>query len=94
MEQAQSSAMTEQAMQKVLCKVLRKFFPNFTFVGFYDKQDGDDKNIHIGEYCTDNIFPCATIQIGKGQCGQCIAEKRTLIAFDTKKIENYIGNSL
>ena len=83
--------MQEAGEQKLLCFEIRKHFPNFSFVGFYDKKDGDEQNIHIGEYATDNIFPCATINIGKGQCGQAVAEKRTLIAKDVRLIENYIA---
>ena len=29
--------------------------------------------------------------MGAGQCGQCASEMRTLIAYDTKQIENYIA---
>ena len=61
------------------------------FVGFYDKRDGDDEKIYIGEYVSNaDIFPCGEIKIGKGQCGQCVTDCVTLIAFDTKKLENYI----
>ena len=29
--------------------------------------------------------------MGAGQCGQCATEQRTLIAHDTKQVENYIA---
>ena len=29
--------------------------------------------------------------MGSGQCGQCAQEQRTLIAVDTKQLENYIA---
>ena len=62
-----------------------------SFVGFYDKKANDTKKIYIGEYVSNgDIFPCGEIQWGKGQCGQCAAEEKTLIAYDTKKLENYI----
>lgn len=29
--------------------------------------------------------------MGKGQCGQCASEKRTMIAHNVKELENYIA---
>jgi len=40
-----------------------------SFVGFYDKHGDDQTTIFIGEYETDNIFPCGEIKWGDGQCG-------------------------
>ncbi len=71
--------------------MLSKVFPNFSFVGFYDKREKDDKNIHIGEYVSADVFPCGTIALGKGQCGLCVSEKKTMIAKDVSKLANYIA---
>ena len=67
-------------------------FAEFSFVGFYDAKEGDTKNIHIGEYFSnDDIFPCGSIEYGKGQCGLCAKLKKVMIAHDTKLLDNYIA---
>ena len=68
------------------------FRAEFSFVGFYDARPGDAAKIYIGEYVSNaDIFPCGEIKMGQGQCGQCAAELRTLIAHDTKLLSNYIA---
>ena len=76
-----------------LSEILSDIFRDeFSFVGFYDKREDNDEKIFIGEYVSNaDIFPCGEINMGAGQCGQCAAEQRTLIAHDTKQIENYIA---
>ncbi len=37
------------------------------------------------------VFPCGEIAWGKGQCGQCAAEERVMIAHDVSKLDNYIA---
>ena len=37
------------------------------------------------------VFPCGEIDLGKGQCGQCASEERVMIAYDVKKLDNYIA---
>ena len=63
--------MTEQQKQKIICEVLAENFKNWSFVGFYDfrEPDGDkykEDVIYIGEYVSENIFPCGEINLGKG----------------------------
>ena len=76
-----------------LSEILSDIFRDeFSFVGFYDKREDNDEKIFIGEYVSNaDIFPCGEINMGAGQCGQCAAEQRTLIAHDTKQLENYIA---
>ena len=62
------------------------------FVGFYDAKPNDTEKIYIGEYVSNaDIVPCGEIRWGKGQCGECAEKRITLIAEDTKKLENYIA---
>ena len=84
---------TEQQKQMRLSEILSEVFgAEFSFVGFYDKRAEDDDKIYIGEYVSNaEIFPCGEIRMGNGQCGQCASEQRTLIAHDTKQLENYIA---
>ena len=76
-----------------LSEILSDIFRDeMSFVGFYDKREDNDEKIFIGEYVSNaDIFPCGEINMGAGQCGQCAAEQRTLIAHDTKQLENYIA---
>ena len=84
---------TEKPQQLRLSEILSEVFGDeFSFVGFYDKREGNDAKIFIGEYVSNaDIFPCGEINMGAGQCGQSFAEKKTLIAVDTKQLENYIA---
>ena len=84
---------TEQQKQLRLSEILSDVFgAEFSFVGFYDKKEDNDEKIFIGEYVSNaEIMPCGEIRMGSGQCGQCAAEQRTLIAHDTKQLENYIA---
>ena len=60
-----------------------------------NKKEDNDAKIFIGQYVSNaEIFPCGEINMGSGQCGQCAAEVRTLIAHDTKQLENYIACDL
>ena len=84
---------SEQQKQLRLSEILSEIFgADFSFVGFYDKKPDDDAKIFIGEYVSNgDIIPCGEIDLGKGQCGQCASEMKTLIAYDTKLVENYIA---
>ena len=83
---AESENRSETDKQLKLCEVLsEQFDPEMSFVGFYDKKPEHSKKIYIGEYVTNaDIFPCGEIEWGKGQCGQCAAEEKTLVTHDTK----------
>jgi putative methionine-R-sulfoxide reductase with GAF domain len=52
--------------QKTLCEVVSSEFKEFNFVGFYDKKEGDDTKIYIGEFVSELVFPCGEIKWGKG----------------------------
>jgi len=84
---------TEQKKQKALCDVVaRAFKDTFNFVGFYDlRPKVDPRKVFIGEFVSELVFPCGEIDIGKGQCGQCVAEERVMIAHDVKTLANYIA---
>lgn len=74
-----------------LSENLSEFFPEMSFVGFYDAKVGDNQKIYIGEYFSnDEIFPCGEIKYGHGQCGLCAKLKKVMIAVDTKLLTNYI----
>jgi GAF domain-containing protein len=84
---------TEQHKQKALCEVLaRAFKDTFNFVGFYDlRPEIDPRKVFIGEFVSELVFPCGEIDLGKGQCGQCAAEERVMIAQNVKLLDNYIA---
>lgn len=68
------------------------FKPTWNFVGFYDYRPWEEpKKVLIGEFVSELVFPCGEIDWGKGQCGQCAAEERVMIAHDVSKLANYIA---
>ena len=70
----------------------KAFKETFNFVGFYDlRPEINPGKVFIGEYVSELVFPCGEIDLGKGQCGQCAAEERVMIAYDVKKLDNYIA---
>lgn len=70
----------------------KAFKETWNFVGFYDmRPEIDPRKVFIGEFVSELVFPCGEIDLGKGQCGQCAAEERTMIAYDVKKLDNYIA---
>ena len=72
--------------------VARAFKGTFNFVGFYDlRPELDPRKVYIGEFVSELVFPCGEIELGKGQCGLCASEERVMIAYDVKKIANYIA---
>jgi putative methionine-R-sulfoxide reductase with GAF domain len=79
--------------QKLLCEVLdRAFRDTWNFVGFYDlRPELHAGKLFIGEFVSALVFPCGEIELGKGQCGQCAAEERVMIAHDVSKLDNYIA---
>ena len=76
-----------------MCEVLdRAFKDTWNFVGFYDvRPEVHPNKLFIGEFVSALVFPCGEIEIGKGQCGQCVSEERVMIAHDVSKIANYIA---
>jgi putative methionine-R-sulfoxide reductase with GAF domain len=61
-------------------------------VGFYDHRPQEEpRKVLIGEFVSELVFPCGEIEWGKGQCGQCAAEERVMIAHDVSKLDNYIA---
>lgn len=68
------------------------FKPSWNFVGFYDYRPQEEpRKVLIGEFVSELVFPCGEIAWGKGQCGQCAAEERVMIAQDVSKLSNYIA---
>jgi len=80
----------EAKRQKALSETVSKHFPAFNFVGFYDLRKEGDEKIYLGEFVCRDMYPCREIDMGKGQCGQCAQEKKTLILKDVKEAKNYI----
>ena len=91
LSQEDQELLNEQRKQKIVSEVVAKYFPNFSFVGFYDLRDDDQTKLYVGEYVTVNIFPCGEIEMGKGQCGQCASDQKTMIAYNVKELDNYIA---
>ena len=90
---AEPGEKSETDKQLKISEILsEEFNPEMSFVGFYDKKPEHQKKIYIGEYVSNaDIYPGGVIDWGKGQCGQCAAEEKTLVTHDTKQLENYIA---
>lgn len=81
-----------------ICSVLKQNFPDFHFVGFYlvvDLIDLNDKKtlekaLEIGPYQS-TILATPRIGYGKGVCGTCWEQKKTIIENDVTICKNYIA---
>ena len=91
LEEKGGSSASEQVKQKTISEVVSRNFKNFNFVGFYDLREDDNTKLYLGEFVSELVFPCGEIKMGKGQCGQCASEERTMIAKNVKELENYIA---
>lgn len=60
---------TEKSAQKMLIRHICSQFPEWSFVGFYDKKNPADAVIQLGQWQSEEVVPCKQIVIGKGQCG-------------------------
>lgn len=70
----------------------RAFKGSWNFVGFYDlRPEVHPNKVFIGEYVSEAVFPCAEIDLGKGQCGLCARNEKVMIAYDVSKLDNYIA---
>ncbi len=68
--------------------ILKMHFPEWIFVGFY-RVTGEDTLV-IGPY-QGAILACGTIRIGRGVCGQCALQRKTLIVPDVSQFPGYIA---
>jgi L-methionine (R)-S-oxide reductase len=68
--------------------VLKMNLPTFFFVGFY--RATPRQVLLIGPYQGD-VLACGTIPYGRGVCGACAAELRTIIVPDVSQFPGYIA---
>jgi len=77
---------------------IKKYMPDFNFVGFYvvapllDKEAKplEESVLEIGPFCSDHL-PCCRIKYGKGVCGSTWQDKKIHTVNDVKCLENYIA---
>jgi len=68
--------------------ILKMHFPEWIFIGFYRVTD-DDKLV-IGPY-QGLVLACGIIHFGRGVCGQCAREQKTIIVPDITQFPGYIA---
>lgn len=79
------------ARYTIVSAALKTEFSNFNFIGFYVvKVVNNDKILEIGPYQSD-ILATAHIEYGKGVCGTCWKEEKTIIENDVSQCKNYIA---
>ncbi len=66
--------------------ILKQNFDSFSWCGFYIRKG---KKLVLGPF--QGKPACMKIEIGKGLCGKCAAEKRSIIAPDVSKFPGYIS---
>ena len=71
-----------------IATVLKMNLPHFLFVGFYRAME--DNMLQIGPY-QGEVLACGTIDYGRGVCGVCAQERRTLIVPDVRQFPHYIA---
>lgn len=71
-----------------IATVLKMNLPTFFFVGFY--RATPDRVLLIGPY-QGEVLACGTIPYGRGVCGACATELRTLIVPDVGQFPGYIA---
>ena len=68
--------------------VLKMNFPNWLLVGFY--RAAGERMLQIGPY-QGEVLACGTIPYGRGVCGVCAQEERTIIVPDVSRFPGYIS---
>jgi L-methionine (R)-S-oxide reductase len=69
---------------------IKSIMPKASWVGFYLYEKGSDC-LYLGPFQGD--VACYTIPNGKGVCGQCMSQRKTLIVDDVTKFAGYISCS-
>ena len=82
--------LTLNARMACLSSAIKRGFPEFTFVGFYNVVNTEF--LEIGPYVSD-ILAVPRILYGKGVCGTCWEKKETQIVNNVTKCDNYIACS-
>jgi L-methionine (R)-S-oxide reductase len=72
-----------------LSSVVKSHFEDLKFVGFYVVHE-ENNILEIGPYVSD-ILATPKIGFGKGVCGTCWEEKKTVIINNVAKCKNYIA---
>ena len=71
-----------------IATVLKMNLPTFFFVGFYRATPA--RVLLIGPYQGD-VLACGTIPYGRGVCGACAEQRRTIIVPDVSQFPGYIA---
>ena len=80
--------LSTQAKMSLLSALLYMEFNHWIFCGFYVIKNPN--LLEIGPY-QGSLLPCTHISIGKGVCGTCLKEKKTIIVNDVREYDNYIS---
>ena len=80
--------LSAQAKMSLLSALLFMEFSHWTFCGFYVIKNPN--LLEIGPY-QGNLLPCTHISIGRGVCGTCLKDKKTIIINDVRRHDNYIS---
>jgi L-methionine (R)-S-oxide reductase len=66
--------------------ILKEYFPNFFWVGFYHiKED----HLLLGPF--QGPPACVKLQLGKGVCATCVAQKRTILVPNVHEFPGHIA---
>jgi GAF domain-containing protein len=72
----------------IVAAVLKMHFPEWIFVGFY--RVTGERLLEIGPYQGD-VIACGTIAFGRGVCGACAEQRKTVIVADVNAFPGYIA---
>jgi len=74
-----------------VAKVINRFYPFYTWVGFYFlKEDG---KLHVGPYIG-KPTPHIIIDLNKGICGAAVSQEETIVVDDVNADPRYLACSL
>lgn len=71
------------------CLLFQAFSPRFFWTGFYVVDPGNPSELVVGPY--QGTLGCLRIPFGKGVCGACAHERRTLIVPDVHAFPGHIA---
>ncbi len=81
-------AVDEVGTMALVSAVIKMYFPELVFVGFY--RVTRDRMLCIGPY-QGTIIACGTIPFHRGVCGACATKRETIVVPDVKSFPGYIA---
>ncbi len=71
-------------------ELINRYFPHYTWVGFYFLKDG---KLHVGPYIG-KPTPHVVIELDKGICGAAVSQEETVVVDDVNADPRYLACSL